>query len=112
LAKYGLTDSTRLENLMVFWMCNKLTGYKKPMSLEYIAKNHENVINASHELGHGLAQYLSRHKTSDEKIGKHFKIEKTKFSRRYAPFLRDCIYDLDDQLSRLERQIIEKLSDD
>ena len=108
-AKYQIRDRTDFENKLVFWTYNRLQDKHKGMPLSYIAKNHTNALNASYELAEGLAKYLARHKVKADKMGMYFEIEKSKFSRYYAPFIRECVADLEAQLGRLERQIKEKL---
>jgi len=103
------TALNEFQRLLVPWTYNRLQDKHKGMPLSYIAKNHTNALNASYELSEGLAKYLARHKVKADKMGMYFEIEKSKFSRYYAPFIRECVADLEAQLGRLERQIKEKL---
>ena len=108
-AKEGLTDHIRLENMLVPWLLQRLHDKYNGMNLNYIAKNHGDALNAAIELSEPLAKYLSRHRVSKDKFGTYFKIEKSKLSRYYAPFIRGCVCDLEAELNKLERQIKNKL---
>lgn len=111
-AQHQICEPVRLENMLVSWMFKRLMDKRKGMNLKYIAKNHESVLNASYEFSEGLAKYLARHRVSKDDLSPYFNIEKSKFSRYYAPFIRECIADLEQELNILNRQIIERTQDD
>ena len=107
-AKHEIADRTRFERLLIPWTLNRLMKSSK-INLKYIAKNHTTNVQAAHELSEGLSKYLARHKIKADNLSPYFEIEKSKFSRYYAPFIRELVADLEADLGRLERQIIERL---
>jgi len=110
-AKYMIQPKAHFQQKIVFWLHNRLLNQKR-LSPAYIAKNHINAVNASHQLSEGMAGYLARHKIKNEALSPWFDIEKHTFNRKYAPFIRDCIADLEQQLRNLEWQIHEKTQKD
>lgn len=106
-AKYQIQPVVHFENKIVFWLHNRLLN-QKHLTPAYIAKNHITAVNAAHELSGGLAGYLARHKIKNLALSPWFEIEKHTFNRKYAPFIRDCIADLEQELNKLERQIHER----
>lgn len=111
-AKHKIRERYEFEKMLVSWMYNRLQNKHNGLNPNYVAKNHETILNASYELSEGLSKYLARHKIADDKLGSYFDIEKSKFSRYYAPFLRGCVSDLEFELGKLERQISDKLKDE
>ena len=111
-AKHEITDRTHFERLLIPWVLKRLMSKGEQLTLSYIAKNHGTTVEAAHELSEGLAKYLARHKIGSDHLSPYFEIEKSKFSRKYAPFIRECVSRMEYDLSLLERQIRERLEHD
>ena len=113
-AKYQIQPKQQFTDKMYFWMYNRLLN-QKDLKPEYIVKNHISAVNAAHELSHGLSSYLARHKVMNESLSPWFrslKVGKHQFNRKYAPFIRECIADLEAQLGKLERKIHARTQND
>ncbi len=110
-AKYELSPPNRFEFLLKNWMFNRIVNEqhrKEAIDLDYLAKNHGSHISAASELAEGLCKYLTRHRVSKDTFGSYFDMHKTKFSRRYREFIKGCVDDLEAELHKLERQLVDR----
>lgn len=111
LAKYEVRTPGRFEFMLKPWMYNRLVNErhrKEAISLDYLAKNHGSAVSAASDLAEGLCRYLTRHRVSKDTFGSYFKIHKSTFSRYYRAFVKGCADDLEAELYKLERQLMEK----
>lgn len=105
-AKYQMTTVQPFEQKLVSWVYNRLQGAHRLIDLNYLAKRHATILEASQGIARGVASYLARHKVKDESKSPHFRpISKSVFDKKYKEFANDCIDELEHQLGRLEYQI-------
>jgi len=113
-AKYKIQPKEPFKEKLVYWMHNRLLN-QRHLNPEYIERHHVNAVFAAHDLSEGFAAYLARHKVKNEALSpwfKYLKVGKHQFNRKYAPFLRECKADLEQELQKLEIMIHERTKND
>lgn len=109
-AKYEIQPIDQFKHKLVYWLFNRLINQQQ-IEEDYLIEHHITLVNAAHNLSEGLGNYLARHKIKDDAVSPYFRyldVQKRQFNRKYAPFINDCIADLQQELHNLEESIKER----